>query len=126
MIVEGPAQFEVTSRTSVSLDSGKLTAVVPHDITGFTVKTASALIADLGTEFGVDAEPGQTYVEVFKGSVRAESVSSETGAVQQQILTAGESAQVTATTVTMIPPCRWRSASCEASRPPPRNWIWWI
>jgi len=101
MIVEGPAQFEVNSRTSVSLDSGKLSAVVPHDIKGFTVKTASALIADLGTEFGVEAEPARTYVEVFQGSVRAESVSTETGTVQQQILTAGEAAEVTATTVTM-------------------------
>jgi hypothetical protein len=100
MIVEGPAEFEVKSGTAVSLSSGKLMATVPHTVQGFSVRTSSALIADLGTEFGVDAKADQTRVEVFQGRVRA---SVENGNAEEQILATGQAAQVSPRSITIDP-----------------------
>lgn len=66
----GPASLDVRSDMLVILGDGQATAHVPHWARGFTIKTSSAEIVDLGTEFGVAARPdGQTDVIVFDGEV---------------------------------------------------------
>ena len=68
--VEGPAEFEVRSDNSGFLRNGKLFATVPPQALGFIVQTATAVVVDLGTEFGVEAHgKGATEVQVFKGKV---------------------------------------------------------
>ena len=70
IILEGPAVFEPTSENGGVLHSGKLAANVPAGAAGFSVHTPSAMIVDLGTEFGVAVEAdGTSEVQVFSGSV---------------------------------------------------------
>ena len=70
MILEGPAVFEPTSENRGFLRSGKLAANVPAGAAGFSVRTPSAMIVDLGTEFGVAVEDdGTSEVQVFSGIV---------------------------------------------------------
>ncbi len=106
LVLEGPANFEVSGRQSTQLDRGKLTVSLPDGLSGFVVCTPVARITDLGTEFGVEVqEDGQTEVHVFKGRVETEllaqvdpqssdpSTNKPTG--QKVVLLAGEAAQVT-------------------------------
>jgi len=70
VILEGPATFVLDDPNGGFLHAGKLTAVVPHEAAGFTVRTPSATVVDWGTEFGVAVEPdGRTEVHVFAGTV---------------------------------------------------------
>lgn len=68
VIVEGPAEFELTKGNEMFLHSGKLYARIPHYAKGFTVNTATAKIIDLGTEFGVKVNfDGASDLYMFKG-----------------------------------------------------------
>jgi hypothetical protein len=70
MILRGPAGFEVQSADGGLLRQGSLTARVGPSSAGFTIRTPSATIVDLGTEFGVWVEDrGPTQLEVFAGKV---------------------------------------------------------
>ncbi|MGN6370217.1 MAG: LamG-like jellyroll fold domain-containing protein [Phycisphaerae bacterium] len=72
VILEGPANFQVTSPTRLDLSVGQMTAHVPAPAVGFTVQTPHANVTDLGTEFGIKVSPdAQTHAEVFTGKVRA-------------------------------------------------------
>jgi len=66
--VEGPAEFQVLTDDQVKLNYGRLYAVVPREAIGFTIKTPSSQVIDLGTEFGVWTDPqGDTFHHVMKG-----------------------------------------------------------
>jgi hypothetical protein len=70
VILQAPAVFEPQSSTSGLISQGLLTARVPAEAVGFTVRTPTATVVDLGTEFGVAVEPsGLSEVEVFVGRV---------------------------------------------------------
>jgi anti-sigma factor RsiW len=74
VIVQGPARFHPRTGALVTLLDGKLTALVPPDGRGFSVRTATATIIDLGTEFGVAASRSLgTNVEVFRGEIELAS-----------------------------------------------------
>ena len=73
MLLEGPAVLQFESDLSVVLRSGKMSAEVPEEATGFTVRTPRANIIDLGTAFGASVDDrGRTEVQVFKGKVDTE------------------------------------------------------
>lgn len=66
--IEGPSEFQVLADDQIKLIYGRLYAVVPREAIGFTVKTPSAQIVDLGTEFGVQTDfRGDTSLHVLKG-----------------------------------------------------------
>lgn len=68
IVVEGPAEFQISAEDRIRLGYGRLFARVPREAIGFTVKTFSAQIVDLGTEFGVDCGlHGDTSLHVLKG-----------------------------------------------------------
>jgi hypothetical protein len=91
MIVEAPARFRVRAVNSVELTSGQISAKVPPAAHGFTVATASSLVVDLGTEFGVAASSdGSDEIQVFKGNVRAEPQAA--GSVAPLTLSEGQAA----------------------------------
>ena len=70
VILEGPALLELTSGNQGILHSGKLVAEVPSRAAGFSLRTPSATIVDLGTEFGVCVgQGGASEVHVFSGTV---------------------------------------------------------
>jgi len=70
ILLEAPCQVELRSADEVVLNNGRLAAAVPPRIQGFHVRTPTALITDLGTEFGVIARPdGSTEAHAFKGRI---------------------------------------------------------
>jgi hypothetical protein len=84
--VEGPAEFKVTSVTGLELLSGKISANVPKIARGFTVKTPTATVVDLGTRFGTSVNSDHaSEVDVFQGKVNVIS-----GAGEHRQLTQGK------------------------------------
>ncbi len=91
VILEGPCTYEVESTAGGYLALGKLTArieerrekreegaqtadstssLIPHPSSLFAIRTPTAVITDLGTEFGVEVkESGDSLTHVFKGKV---------------------------------------------------------
>jgi hypothetical protein len=68
--VFAPADFDITSATSIRCRRGRVTALVNERGKGFTVETPQGKVIDLGTQFGLDiSESGETQVVVFKGRV---------------------------------------------------------
>jgi hypothetical protein len=95
IVLEAPAQFEILPGTRFSLTSGRLTAVVPHGSAGLTVETPDMRAVDLGTEFAVQVTPeDKTHLEVFRGSVRAETKLDASGVFSSKIVTAAQSVRV--------------------------------
>ncbi|WP_339733323.1 FecR domain-containing protein [uncultured Gimesia sp.] len=78
VMLEGPAQIELSSPLNAVLHYGTLSAYVPEEAEGFTVDTDKIRIIDQGTRFGavVDAS-GEAEVHVFEGEVDVKSVSAE-------------------------------------------------
>lgn len=68
LTVEGPADLELLAAERVFFHYGKLRARVSPGAEGFTVATAGYEVVDLGTEFGLNREPGgKSRVMVFEG-----------------------------------------------------------
>ena len=58
VVVEAPATFSIDSRKRMTLFGGKIGAVASGAAHGFEVVTPTAIVVDLGTEFGVNVTPG--------------------------------------------------------------------
>jgi hypothetical protein len=70
LTVYGPADFEITSPTSIRCHRGRVTTLANERGKGFTIETPQAKVVDLGTQFGLSiTEDGSTQVVVFQGSV---------------------------------------------------------
>ena len=70
--LEAPADLELLSAKRCVLHGGRLVAKVPPQAIGFVVDTPTAVMTDLGTEFGVNVKDGQTAeLQVFNGLVDA-------------------------------------------------------
>lgn len=71
VVIEGPAVFNLTSPSSLTLTSGKISATATGAAHGFVVQTPTARVTDLGTEFGVTVDAdGGTKIDVFAGKVQ--------------------------------------------------------
>jgi hypothetical protein len=97
VILQGPVQYDVESPVGGFLTVGKLTARVdsakpraadPKSTTSnrqflipsplFVIRTPTATVTDLGTEFGVEvARSGETTSHVFRGSVRVQRIAAD-------------------------------------------------
>ena len=89
VLIQAPCTFELQSTNKMAMENGSMTANVPPQAVGFTVKTPWATVVDYGTEFGLST--GQTNgaeVHVFKGSVGVGD------ATASQVTEEGEAAQV--------------------------------
>jgi hypothetical protein len=72
VVLQGPATLVLHSDKGGLLERGRLVARVPQRAKGFSIKTATTHIIDLGTEFGVAVAPsGEVLVQVFSGRVQA-------------------------------------------------------
>ncbi len=68
--VFGPADFDITSATSIRCRRGRVTTLVDHRGKGFSIETPQAKVVDLGTQFGLSiSDKGETEVVVFQGSI---------------------------------------------------------
>jgi hypothetical protein len=95
LLLEAPCQIELRAVSEVMLKKGTLTTRVSSEAKGFQVRTPTALITDLGTEFGVIARPdGSTEAHVLKGRI---SVALDTkAAARPTIVNEGSAAAVDA------------------------------
>jgi hypothetical protein len=113
VILQGPVNYEVESPAGGYLSIGKLTAkleqrsevggqksesanhqssIINHQ---FAVRTPTAIVTDLGTEFGVEVSPvGATSTHVFRGTVEVAVVPQQGQMAQTVRLKANESADV--------------------------------
>ena len=90
--IQGPADFRVISSKVLQMRRGSAWFDIVDGDHGFTVATRNLEVVDLGTEFGVIADPiGQDEVHVFKGKVRAQCLRWQKTSEE---LTAGTSRQV--------------------------------
>ena len=111
VILQGPCTYEVESRDGGFLSIGKLTArldnakpqaadskssLSPLPSPLFTIKTPTAVVTDLGTEFGVEVDKeGMTSSYVFQGVVRFQAVSKDgTSIGESQLLRENQSARI--------------------------------
>ena len=70
VILEGPAEIWLTSRTAAYCSNGKLRANVPAQAEGFRIGTPTVDVVDRGTEFGLRVEKDdKAEVHVFQGKV---------------------------------------------------------
>jgi ferric-dicitrate binding protein FerR (iron transport regulator) len=98
VIIEGPARFSIVDERAVSLEQGALAAIVTPGGRGLKVSTPTALVTDLGTEFGVKATVTATRVMVFTGTVQIDG----TGAAPRE-LSAGSAAEVSGGGISQVP-----------------------
>ena len=97
VILQGPVTYKVESQNGGFVSIGKLTGKVEgEDAKGFFVRTPTAVITDLGTEFGVDvAKTGATQAHVFRGVVRVQKANGDSKAAgATKILRENESAYI--------------------------------
>ena len=71
VILQGPVTYTVESKNGGFMAIGKLTGkVTTASAKGFSVRTPTATVIDLGTEFGVEVTPdGNSAIQVFRGLV---------------------------------------------------------
>lgn len=69
LVVEGDAEFEITSQMEMRLTRGKLRADVPPAAHGFRVTTPNSNVVDLGTEFALDVSDKSSELHVIEGEV---------------------------------------------------------
>lgn len=94
VLLEGPAVFDLQSAMAARLLSGKVSVDVPEKARGFTIDTLSSKVVDLGTAFGLIAEPsGANELHVLEGSVELEPVAEEGAAGKAQV-TAGQARRI--------------------------------
>ncbi|MGD9634832.1 MAG: FecR domain-containing protein [Pirellulales bacterium] len=95
VVLEGPAKFDVKATDLAELHEGRIAAVVPERARGFEVATNGLNVEDLGTEFGVLAEGGETEVHVFKGLVNAHLLDDSGQQVRTVELRTSQAARIT-------------------------------
>ncbi len=100
VVVHGPARLHFPSPRQIRLAHGNIVVRVPHTIAGFTVKTKSANIVDLGTEFGVAVTSRKpTSAEVFKGHVAVHCAGAAKSGQSLRILHQGQAVRINRHTI---------------------------
>jgi hypothetical protein len=70
LVLEGPVELRVDSRTSATLLKGKVVFRADETAAAFELHTPASTLADLGAEYAVDVTPGGEEVHVFDGEVQ--------------------------------------------------------
>jgi hypothetical protein len=95
LTVEGPADLELLAADRVFFHRGKLRARVPHGAEGFTVLAAGYEVVDLGTEFGLNLEPGgKSRLMVFEGEAAVSVLGKDGSPVRGALLESQRSVEV--------------------------------
>lgn len=88
VILEGPAELKLISRTEAYCARGKLRALVPPQAVGFRIGSPKLDLVDRGTEFGLEVGDGdKTEVHVFKGKVELHDAGAAPEAAPQEMTT---------------------------------------
>jgi hypothetical protein len=99
VILQGPCTYEVKSSVGGYLHVGRMTARVERKGEGeggrrnselFSVRTPTAVVTDLGTEFGVEvSRKGATETHVFEGKVRIDGKGAAGDVLERTLLAGG-------------------------------------
>ena len=102
VLLEAPCRIELASADEIILTSGRLTVWVAPQTEGFRVQTQTALITDLGTEFGVIAHAdGSTEAHVLQGRIRVALDPNRVGRSMTQVVKEGRATVVEKTGLTI-------------------------
>jgi hypothetical protein len=96
VILQGPVKYEVASRNGGYLSVGRLTGKVTTETArGLTIRTPTATVTDLGTEFGVEVRPdkGQDVI-VYQGTVRVVAQNDKGASAFERILHANQTVRI--------------------------------
>jgi len=97
LLLEAPCQVELVSVDEIILKSGRLVVAAPSGANGFQVRTRTALITDLGTEFGVIAHSdGSTEAHVLNGRIRIALDPGQSNRPTSMVITEGQAGRVDA------------------------------
>jgi len=69
VVIEGPTDLQLISRSAAACPSGRLLAEVPPPARGFRLQNRGLTLVDLGTSFGIDTASDRAEVHVFEGTV---------------------------------------------------------
>ncbi len=121
-VIEAPARFTVRSSQRLDLAQGKVYGIVNDTARNLTIHTPTAVIVDLGTEFGVRVQPtGESDVVVYSGRVAiypgATEVDEKTPPAQ--VLEKATAAQITHTGIHPLEP-----AAVDFLRDLPDSYTW--
>ncbi len=98
VILQAPCALRLNDAGSMYLTQGIVSAFVPQHALGFTVETATGVITDYGTEFGVIAhENGESEAHVYKGKVELASPRNAASPGHTEMLTKGQAGAIEAT-----------------------------
>jgi hypothetical protein len=89
VILEGPAELRLVSRTQAFCERGKLRATVPPQAHGFAIGSPSMDLIDRGTEFGLAVGGDKTEVHVFQGEVDVYNPGADPKGKALQVVTGG-------------------------------------
>lgn len=108
ILIEGPAEFEIVAEDRLSLEYGKVYAIVPPEAIGFSVYTRNAKVIDLGTEFGIEIDGfGNTLLHTIKGQTRL--IAGPSTAPVSVEISQGQARKISADTQTVTDiPCNMR------------------
>jgi hypothetical protein len=89
VILQGPAELKLVSRSEAYCARGKLRATVPPHAQGFKIGAPSLDLIDRGTEFGLDVGgANRTEVHVFQGKVELyDPAAGKATALRKELLT---------------------------------------
>jgi hypothetical protein len=92
VLLQAPCAFDLSSKNRMILHHGMITAQVPVQAHGFTIKTPQSTVTDFGTEFGVQVQASTaSEVHVFDGRVKVQTAFRP----QKQDVTQGKAAVLT-------------------------------
>jgi ferric-dicitrate binding protein FerR (iron transport regulator) len=93
--LEGPFHAAFENSGAMQLYHGRMSAEVAEQGKGFTVRTATSEVVDLGTRFGISAKAdGETDVVVFEGEVKVRRKNNQAKPEQWTTLKSGEAVRV--------------------------------
>jgi hypothetical protein len=103
VLLQGPAILDLEGPGTGSLQAGRLTASVPPEAAGFTLRTPHATAVDLGTEFGLIVEEGgQCEIHTFVGRVQVRCRGTTEGPVERGLV-AGQALRISPSAKESIP-----------------------
>jgi len=95
VILEGPAEIHLLSRSEAYCARGKLRATVPPQAKGFKISSARLSLVETSSEFGLDVGQGdRTEVHVFQGKVELAESGPNGQAGKMKELTIGQSVRL--------------------------------
>jgi hypothetical protein len=119
IVFEGPGELDLVDDMTAVLHRGRVVVRMPKGTDGFRLRTPTADVLDLGTEFAVSVGSGsETDVQVYDGAVIASSGSRPEAARPPKRLEAGQAARFSAEPAAEPKPLEYRPERFVRELPP--------